>query len=292
MSSIAIVGATGMLGQPVAQEFLDTNQAAGGFTVRLVTRDVAKARMQFPAAEIVAGDLRDSNSLVNALHGIDAVYLNLSVRQTEKQAAFHTEADGLKNLLRAARQVGVKRIGYLSSVIMRYQGMNGFRWWVFGIKHEAVRLIKASGIPYSIFYPSCFMDSMRQTQRVGKFILLVGRSDVRPWYVSAQDYGKQVVRAFERAQPGRNQEYVIQGPEATTQHEAAERFVSAYRKEKLTVLTTPPLLMQLGRPFSAQADYGWHITNALNNYPEVFEAEQTWADLGKPETTVERFAQD
>ena len=173
---------------------------------------------------------------------------------------------------------------------MRYQGTNGFDWWAFRVKHEAVRMIKASAIPYSIFYPSNFMESLNATQRLGRFVVLVGRSGVRPWYISAHDYGKQVARAFSRALD-QNQEYVIQGPEAMTQHEAANRFVAAYTGEKLSVLTTPPLLMRLGRAFYAEADYGWHISEALNKYPEQFEAGQSWAELGKPTTTVEMFAQ-
>ena len=277
---IAIIGATGMLGQPVAHELI-----RAGNRVRLVARDVAKTKELFPHVEVVTGDLRDKASLAEALQGIDIVYLSLSIRQTEKQTDFHTEAEGLANLIEVARQVGVRRIGYLSSLVMRYQGMNGFDWWVFRVKHKAVRMIKASGIPYSIFYPSNFMESLNGTQRLGRFVLLVGRSSVRPWYVSAHDYGKQVARAFKRAQT-ENQEYVIQGPEALTQHEAANRFVAGYTDEKLSVLTAPSLLMQLGRPFSAQADYGWHITKALNNYPEQFDAEYTWAELGKPKTTM------
>ena len=282
---VAIIGATGMLGQPVTHEFI-----RAGFSIRIVARDAAKARLAFPTADVVVGDLRDVQSLTNALRGVDVVYLNLSIKQNEKKTDFHTEAGGLTNLLQAAQTAGVRRIGYLSSMIMRYQGTNGFHWWVFAVKQEAVQLIKASGIPYSLFYPSCFMDSLIGTQRAGRFILLVGRSAVRPWYVSAHDYGKQVTRALQIAPDGQNQEYVIQGPEAITQHEAANRFVAAYRREKLSVLTTPPFLMQLGRPFSAQADYGWHITEALNKYPEVFEADRTWAELGTPETTVEQFA--
>lgn len=274
-----------MLGQPVVHEFI-----RAGHRVRVVARDVAKTKQLFPHVEVVSGDLRNKPSLVNALQGIDVVYLSLSVKQTEKLTDFHTEAEGLANLIGAARQADVRRIGYLSSMVMRYQGMNGFDWWVFRVKHEAVRMIKASGIPYSIFYPSNFMETLNGTQRLGRFVLLVGRSGVRPWYVSAHDYGKQVVRAFGQALD-QNQEYVVQGPEAMTQHEAANRFVAAYRDEKLSVLTAPPFLMQLGRPFSAQADYGWHITEALNTYPERFEAEQTWAELGKPTTTVEVFAQ-
>ena len=281
--NIAIIGATGMLGRPVAHELI-----WAGYGVRLVARNVAKTKELFPHIEVVPGDLRHKTSLVDALRGIDVVYLNLSIKQTEKQTDFHTEGEGLVNLIDAARQAGIRQIAYLSSLVMRYQGMNSFDWWAFRLKHEAVRLIKASGIPYSIFYPSAFMESLNGTQRLGRFVLVVGRSNVRLWYISAHDYGKQVARAFRT--PGQHQEYVMQGPEAMTQHEAASRFVAAYTDEKLSVLTAPPFLMQLGRPFSAQANYGWHITEALNKYPEQFEAGQTWAELGKPVTTVETFA--
>lgn len=283
--NVAVIGATGMLGQPVTHELISAD-----FSVRIIARDVEKARQLFPGTAIVAGDMRDVQSLVGALRGMDTVYLNLSIKQEETQTDFHTEAEGLVNLLQAARTAGIRRIGYISSIIIRYQGMNGFRWWAFDVKQEAVRLIKASGIPYSIFYPSCFMDSLYGTQRTGRFILLVGRSDVRPWYIAAHDYGKQVVQALRLAQDNQNQEYVIQGPEAVTQHQAAKRFVAAYRKKKLAVFTAPPLLLKLSRLFSPMADYGWHITEALNNYPETFEAGQTWADLGTPDTTLEQFA--
>lgn len=283
---VAIIGATGMLGQPVTHELIKA-----GLSVRIIARDRAKARLLFPKIEVVAGDMCHQQSLVDALRGIQVVYLNLSIKQNEKQADFHTEAQGLTNLLEAAKQAGVRRVAYLSSIIMRYQGVNGFYWWAFAVKQEAVRLIKASGIAYSIFYPSCFIDSINGTQRAGRFVLLVGRSEVRPWYISAHDYGKQVTRALQLAQDGQNQEYVIQGPEAVTQHQAAERFVAAYQKERLATLTTPSWLMQLGRLFSAQADYGWHITEALNKYSEQFESERTWAELGKPQITVEQFAQ-
>lgn len=283
---LAIIGATGMLGKPVTDQLI-----RAGFSVRIVARNVAQAQMLFPDAEVVAGDLRKPETLTNALRGVDTVYLSFSVKQTEKRTDFHTEAGGLQNLLIAAKQVGVKRVAYLSSLVMRYQGMNGFDWWVFRVKYEAVRLIRESGLDYSIFYPSCFMESMNQTQRVGRLVLLLDRSPVKPYYVSAQDYGRQVARALQLAKPEQKQEYVIQGPEAITQHEAAERFLAAYKPEKLRLVTTPLWLMKLGCPFSAQANYGWHIGTALNNYPEVFEAEITWQELGKPTITIEQFAQ-
>ena len=101
ISTIAVIGATGMLGRPVAHELI-----RAGYAVRIIARDRAKAEQQFPGSEVVTGDLRDSASLISALRDTDAVYLNLSVRQEEKQPDFHAEGEGLTNLLEAARQTG------------------------------------------------------------------------------------------------------------------------------------------------------------------------------------------
>lgn len=284
--TIAVIGATGMLGKPVTRELM-----AAGFTVRIVARNVAQAQRLFPSADVVFGDLEKPDSLPAALAGCEATYLSLSVKQTEKQTDFHAETDGMRHLLAAAKRAGVKRVAYLSSIVMRYQGMNGFDWWAFRIKQEAIALIKASGLDYSIFYPSNFMETMLDAQRMGSLVLVLGQSAVRPWFIAASDYGKQVVRALQQAQPGEPQEYVIQGPEGMTQLEAAQRLAANYPVARLRVVEMPLAFLRFGRLFSQQADYGVHIAEALNGYPEQFEAEQTWAELGKPTTTIEAFAQ-
>ncbi len=274
-----------MLGQPVTRELI-----TAGFAVRIIARNVAEAKRLFPTADVVFGDLQQPDSLPVALAGCETTYLNLSVKQTEKPSDFHTESDGLRHLLEAAKVAGVKRIMYLSSIVMRYQGTNGFDWWVFRIKHEAVALIKASGLDYSLFYPSNFMETMLTTQRMGPLVLVLGRSEVKPWFIAARDYGKQVARALQLAQPGKLQEYVIQGPEPVNQLEAARRLVASYTEAKLRVLEMPLALLRFGQLFSQQADYGVHIAEALNGYPEQFEAERTWTDLGKPMRTIDSFA--
>jgi hypothetical protein len=45
----------------------------------------------------------------------------------------------------------------------------------------------------------------------------------------------------------------------------------------------------LGR-FISKVNYVSHIVEALNKYPEKFEADNTWRDLGRPETTLREFA--
>ena len=36
-------------------------------------------------------------------------------------------------------------------------------------------------------------------------------------------------------------------------------------------------------------NYAYHICEALNKYPEKFESENTWNDLGKPSITLAEY---
>ncbi len=61
--TILVIGATGMLGEPVGRRLKEDN-----FQVRVMTRDINKARKTFDKAfEIVVGDVTDTTSLEKAL---------------------------------------------------------------------------------------------------------------------------------------------------------------------------------------------------------------------------------
>src|SRR5688572_17299873 len=137
IKNILVIGATGMLGKPVTKELVNA-----GFNVSALVRNPEKAKKELPAnVKLIKGDISSEKDLVNAMQGQDAVYLSLSIKQTEKRSAFHSEELGMQNVIKAAKQQNIKRIGYLSSLVMFYQGMNGFNWWVFDIKHKAVEMI-------------------------------------------------------------------------------------------------------------------------------------------------------
>lgn len=281
---IAVIGATGLLGRPVTQELIKA-----GYAVTIVARDPAKAQALFPNAKVVQGDVQDLESLRNAFEGQQALYLSLSVEQTETADAFHTETDGMQHIIEAAKQTGIRRIAYLSSIVMRYQGMNGFKWWVFDIKFKAVQLLKASGIPITVFYPSTFMESF-YIQKQGNKIGTVGKSKQKMWFVAAQDYGKQVAKSFEVVPDGESKHYAIQGPEGYTYHEAVKLFTDHYTKEKLSELNIPLWVTKLVGLGNQRMNYASRICEALNNYPEKFVAENTWSELGQPQITIEAFA--
>jgi hypothetical protein len=276
MKKIAIIGSTGMLGLPVTKAFINA-----GFEVSLLVRNVDKTKTMFGSqVRIVKGDLKDTKCLKELLNGQDAVYLNLSVEQSSGKNDFQAEREGLKNILQIAKNSNIKRVGYLSSLVQFYTGIN---WWVLDIKKEAVKNIKQSGLHYSIFYPSTFMESFDQgAYRQGNSINLAGTSKYPMYLISGADYGKQVVKAFEL--DNGNNDYVVQGQDGYIADDAAKLFADNYKKAKIKVVKLPFGLLKFFGRLTKKFNYAANIVDALNNYPEKFEAEKTWQDLGKPQT--------
>jgi len=282
MQRILFIGASGMLGKPVALELL-----RAGFKLTLLARDVEKMQKLFPNIPVVKGDVFDTASLESAMGGQEVVYLNLSVAQASKKSDPQPEREGIKNVIDAAHKTSVKRIVYLSSLIKNYEGMNGFKWWAFEIKHAAVNAIKKSGLNYTIFYPSTFMECLDKQMLQGTRIMLAGKSEAPMWFIAAKDYGVQVAWAMKKA-GDTNQEYVVQGLEPYTSDEAAKVFIQNV-KSNIKIMKTPLAPLKYLGIFNQRMNYAYHICEALNKYPEKFESENTWNDLGKPSTTLSEY---
>ena len=283
MQKILFIGASGMLGKPVALELI-----RAGFQLTLLARDVEKLQKLFPKIPVVKGDVFDIASLETAMKGHEIVYLNLSVAQSSKKSDKQPEREGIQNIIETARKTGIKRIAYLSSLIKNYEGMNGFSWWSFQIKQAAVAAIKKSGLNYSIFYPSTFMECLDQQMLQGSRLMLAGRSEAPMWFIAGKDYGRQVAWALKKA-GNDNQEYVIQGLEPFTFDQAAKIFCENYKSPVKPMKAPLGPLKFLGL-LNQRINYTYHICEALNKYPEKFESENTWNDLGKPTITMADYA--
>lgn len=281
---IAFIGATGMLGQPVAREL-----AYSGFDVTALVRNETKARYLPAAIHTIKGNIRNASDLDRLFNGQDAAYISLNLNLSHGKKAYHAEREGLEIILAAAKKHRLKRIAFVSSLVMNYQGMEGFDWWVFDMKRQAAEKIKAAGIPYTIFYPSTFMENFDTTYRRGQKILLSGTSRHKMYFIAGEDFGKQVSRSFQILED-ENREYTIQGPEGFTADEAAQEYISNYKKDKLKITRAPLTLLKFLGNFSARINYGYHIVTALNNYPEKFESQKSWEELGKPSVTLKLYA--
>jgi dihydroflavonol-4-reductase len=112
---VFITGATGFVGGHVARLY-----AAEGARLRLLTRQTSRLdSLAGLDAEMVKGDLREPENLRSALSGCDALVhvaadYRLWVRDPEQMYAANVE--GTRELLKLAREVGVQRVVYTSSV--------------------------------------------------------------------------------------------------------------------------------------------------------------------------------
>jgi uncharacterized protein YbjT (DUF2867 family) len=286
MKKIAVFGATGMLGKPVTEELI-----AAGFRVHICTRNLRKAEDSFGnKAHYVLCDLTDKSEINNALRDVEAVYCNLSVKPTEKENDFHPEKEGLQYILQAAKNNNIQRIGYISSIIAREYKKND--WWVMRLKKDAVQAIKNSGIPYCIFYPSSFMENLNNGFIQGNKVTIAGKSLYKNWWIAGRDYGKQVARSFQVLDPASSRDYVVQGPEALFTEEAVDIFIQHYKKKKLKKAKAPLGLLKFIGLFNPQLAYISKILDIINTTPEPFMAQQTWDELGKPDTTVKKYAEE
>ncbi|HEX9201992.1 MAG TPA: hopanoid-associated sugar epimerase [Acidobacteriaceae bacterium] len=112
---VFLTGSTGFVGSHVARAY-----AAEGAELRLLTRATSKlAAIEGLAAEVVVGDLRQPEALRTALRGCDALVhvaadYRLWVRDPKEMYA--ANVDGTRELLRIAREEGVAKVVYTSSV--------------------------------------------------------------------------------------------------------------------------------------------------------------------------------
>ncbi len=112
---VFLTGATGFVGGHVARAY-----AAQGASLRLLTRSTSNlASLSGMHADTIVGDLRQPEGLRSALAGCDALVhvaadYRLWVRDPDEMMAANVR--GTRELLRMARELGVPRVVYTSSV--------------------------------------------------------------------------------------------------------------------------------------------------------------------------------
>jgi len=109
-----LTGATGFVGAHVAQM-----AALQGAELRLLTRSSSNTKNLPIGAEIVVGDLREPEKFASALAGCDAlihVAADYRLWVPDPAEMYKANVEGTRELLRLAREAGVRRVVYTSSV--------------------------------------------------------------------------------------------------------------------------------------------------------------------------------
>jgi len=119
-----LTGATGFLGSHVARQLLSR-----GAELRLLVRPTSRLdNIADLPAERVVGDLRDLQSLKTGMSGCEFVFhvaADYRLWSPNGQELYDSNVEGTRNVLAAARDSGVRRVIYTSSVATMGFGNNG-----------------------------------------------------------------------------------------------------------------------------------------------------------------------
>lgn len=118
---LLITGGTGSFGNAILKRFLDSSIAE----IRIFSRDEKKQddmrkRYNSPKLKFYIGDVRDYQSILNAVRGVDFIYHAAALKQVPS-CEFHpleavkTNILGTENVLEAAISCGVQRVVCLST---------------------------------------------------------------------------------------------------------------------------------------------------------------------------------
>ncbi|MBK8975936.1 MAG: NAD(P)H-binding protein [Planctomycetes bacterium] len=276
--TVLVVGARGMLGEPVARRL-----AADGHTVRVMSRSRERVAARFGAGfDAVGGDVEDLDALRTAMRGCTAVHLNLS-----GGADWDLERRGAEAASRVAAELGVRRLTVISGASTCEENA-----WFPGTraKLEAERAIAGSGAPFTVFRCTMFMELLPKLVRGGRAMILGDQPT--PWHwVAADDFAAMVSRALGTAEAAGRTLYV-HGPEALT-FEEAMRIYQPICAPGAKVTTVPFWLLRLMSWMPGRAELrhvGLPIMRYFTKVREIGDAAEANALLGAAATTLRAWS--
>ncbi|HSN23904.1 MAG TPA: NmrA family NAD(P)-binding protein [Methylomicrobium sp.] len=225
--TILVIGGTGMLGGPVSYALKEA-----GFQVRVMTRDLQKARKAFENSfELFTGDPLDINCLEEALNGSYGVHISLPGEAEQRVAEM---------VAVVASKHGVERVSYISGATVAEET----RWFpMVNGKFLAEKAIRESGIPYTIFCPTWVMDILPMFVNQGRAAVF-GKQPYPYHWVAAEDIARMVSTAYGLKETA-NKRFIVHGPEAIRMQEALRRYCAVFHPEIKDVSSMPFWLVKL-----------------------------------------------
>jgi uncharacterized protein YbjT (DUF2867 family) len=270
---ILVIGASGLLAKPVIR-----HMDKAGFQLRLFSRSVNQS-MYDKEFEMVQGDVFNLKDLNQAMTGCDAVHISI---------ATNNEGLATKNVVDIAKQIGIKLISKVSGCTVAEEN----RWFpMIENKYQAEQTIINSGIPYMIFRPTWFFESLDLMIRDGKAMLLGKQPNPSHW-VAADDLARMVATAYGKPE-AKNKIFFIFGPEQHLMKDLLEKYCKLRYPEIKKVSSVPIWMMKMIGLFTGNKQLK-EVASLFAYFEKVKELgnpDETDALFGEPTTTFEKWVQ-
>ncbi len=241
--TLLITGGTGSFGNAVMKRFLDTDIKE----IRIFSRDEKKQddmrkKYKNDKLKFYIGDVRDKQSVKNALHGVDYIFHAAALKQVPSCEFFPLEAVktnvlGTENVIQAAIEEGVKKVICLSTdkaaypinamgiskammekvFVAKSRTVSPEDTLICGTRYGNVMASRGSVIPL-------FIDQIKKGQQ-----LTVTDPNMTRYLMSLEEAVELVVFAFENAQAG---DIMVQKSPASTIGDLAQAVKELFNYDK------------------------------------------------------------
>ncbi len=236
--TVVIAGGSGFIGRAIARRLA----ATGEIKVRVLTRnpDAARARLDLPGLEFVRGDIVDRSTLKDSLAGasaiVDAIQFDGYPIENPRRGLTFERIDygGTVALVAAAKQAGVDQFIYISGAAADENSPHPG----FCAKGRAERVIRGSGLTFTIFRPSLVygpedkvVNGLARALRYAPVFGVPGTGQQWVQPVLVDDLAACVALALSGR--GRNETYDIGGPDLMTFDQMMEVIMDASGHRRL-----------------------------------------------------------
>src|SRR5689334_15442132 len=239
---VFLTGATGFVGRNMLRRLL-----AEGHSVRALVREPEKANaLKEERVELTAGDVAEGAGLDQGMQGCDAaIHLVGIIVEKGKNTFERVHHIGTRNMVEAAKRVGLKRLVHMSALGARADGVAKYQT----TKWKGEEEVRRSGIPYCILRPTLifgegdgFVTQMMDTMRSAPLFRPVpgdGKPKFRPIFID--DVTACFVRAL-TVEAATNQTVELCGADELTLNEVLAEIARCAGVRKPAVHIPMPLM--------------------------------------------------
>ncbi|MGW0196281.1 NAD(P)H-binding protein [Nonomuraea sp. NPDC003201] len=194
------------------------------------------------------------------------------------------ESAGIPSLIGVARDTAVENFVYISSASAHADSPVEF----FRLKFEAERLLRTSGLPYSILRPTHLMDTWvemltESITKQGKTTVFGSGTNPVSW-VAGKDVAK--VAAALAMRPGEGWSADLGGPEALPLTKVNELIAASLglkiKGENRMPVGMLRVMRPLTRPFNAVLARRMQMGALLDTQSQIVDSSTAWARFGEP----------
>ena len=262
---ILVTGADGFVGRHIVSRL-----AEQGDGPRALVRNVERARAALPATgvELAQGDTTKPDTLDAVFAGVDTVihcaFVTANRKQRPGTSYYATNVQGTKNLVAAARHVGVRRICVMGGLGTRA----GTRDTYLQGRYQADEAVRQSVLAWSILGPSVqfgehapFFSGLADLVRSAPVVPMVGSGKVRFQPIWVEDVTTCILKMAREPERYDGRYIEVGGPEIYTYAELLDLLMQTLGKHKQK-LPGPKPLVRIGAAFMELALPNPPITRA------------------------------